>query len=297
MGRNLLAGIRVDAALLNTSRLLTTAWDWKPSVMVGCAMLALGYVLVVRPLSHRAWLWMLGVLVLLLSLVSPVDALGDHYLFSAHMLQHLLMVLAVPPLLLLGIPGEFSHRALAWTPVARAERVLGRPLPAWLLYISVTTVWHVPALYDTALQSEALHILEHLMFLVTATMFWWPVLHPVTGPPRLAPWASILYLFAAMAAGSVLGIIVTFAQPGLYPAYTHPVDELGILPLLRGWGLSPADDQQLGGLLMWIPGGAVYSLVTFAMLARWFSEPEEEAEISSQASETARPNLSAPRDL
>jgi cytochrome c oxidase assembly factor CtaG len=88
----------------------------------------------------------------------------------------------------------------------------------------------------------------------------------------------LLYLFVAMAASSVLGMLLTFTPPGLYPAYLHPVDRLGILPLLRdGWGLTPAADQQLGGLLMWIPGSLVYLGAMMITLVRWYSAPEEDA--------------------
>jgi cytochrome c oxidase assembly factor CtaG len=137
-------------------------------------------------------------------------------------------------------------------------------------------VWHLPALYNAALAHEGIHIAEHLCFLATATLFWWPVVGPLA-QRRLAPLAAALYLFAAMAASTVLGIILTFAPPGIYPAYLNPVDQLGVVRLLReGWGLSPAADQQLGGLLMWVPGNLVYFWAFIAALVRWYSAPEQE---------------------
>jgi putative membrane protein len=212
-----------------------------------------------------------GVAWLLLALVSPIDVLGDEYLFSAHMLQHLLLVLVVPPMLLLGLPAEVIRRALGIRIVARVESVLGHPAVAWVLAAAVLWVWHLPALYDAALADENVHIVQHLMFLVTATAFWWPILTPLE-KRRLGPGAAMAYLLAAGAASSLLGVILTFAPAGLYPAYLQPEDELGLLSLIRQeWGLSAAADQQLGGLLMWVPGGIAYLLAIFAVFARWQS--------------------------
>src|ERR687888_615450 len=147
---------------MSTGQLLTSTWDWEPTVLAGCAALAAGYVVVARPRGIRAVSFMAGVLALLLALPSPLDALGDTYLFSAHMLQHFLLILVVPPLLLLGIPPQAAERALRWEPASRAERVLGQPLLAWLGGIGTLWVWHAPALYDAALGNGGLHIVQHL---------------------------------------------------------------------------------------------------------------------------------------
>jgi cytochrome c oxidase assembly factor CtaG len=292
---------------MTTGRLLASAWDWEPSVVLGCAALVAGYGLLARPLTARALAFAAGVLALLLSLVSPLDVLGDHYLFSAHMAQHLLLTLLVPPLLLVGLPPRLVSRLVRLGPIGRIEATLflarsdtpeggassrypraSHPsllaprsslLAGWLPATVALWVWHLPVLYNAALDHAGLHVVQHLVFLATATLFWWPVLAPFLGRPGLAPLATVGYLFAALAAGSVLGIILAFAPPGLYPAYVRPVDALGALPLLRsGWGLTPEADQQLGGFLMWIPGGIAYSLAMVAALARWFGEPEDEPE-------------------
>jgi cytochrome c oxidase assembly factor CtaG len=200
--------------------------------------------------------------------------------------QHLLLTLVVPPLLLLGLPGSFVRRVLRWPPAARIERTLGHPLLTWSLATIALWIWHLPALYDAALRNEALHIVEHLCFLATATLYWWPVIapHRADHEPVLAPWAAGLYLFTGMAAGSLLGIIITFASPGLYPFYDHPVDPYGLLATLRtSWGLDPAGDQQLGGALMWIIGGIPYVIAIFVILARWFAAPDDDPEPYSAA--------------
>jgi cytochrome c oxidase assembly factor CtaG len=262
---------------MTTWRLLASTWSWDPSVLVGCVALIGGYLVVVRSrITSKMLFFVTGVLVMLLALESPLEELGDTYLFSAHMAQHLLLILVVPPLMLLGIPRWLAQRILDWPLANRIEQILNRPLPAWLLGMGTIWVWHAPALYNATLTNENIHIVEHVCFLVTSTIFWWPVLSPLT-ERRLAPLATIPYLFAASAATSILGIILTFTPPGIYPAYLDPNDEIGALPLLRdGWGLSPATDQQLGGLLMWVPGGLAYLSGIIGALARWYSSPEED---------------------
>ncbi len=260
-------------------------WDLEPSILGGCAALLAAYALLARPAATaRGILYACGVFVLLLALLSPIDTLGDGYLFSAHMLQHLLLVLIVPPLLLLGIPAAAYRTLLAWAPARRAEHALGHPLLAGFLGPGTLWVWHAPPLYDAALANQGVHILQHLTFLVTSTIFWWPVLAPADASRRLHPLGSIVYLMAALVDNSVLGIIITFAPVGLYPAYLHPFDRLGVLPLVRGgWGLNPATDQQLGGVLMWVIGGPVYLLAGLGILVRWFAAPETDDETEQLA--------------
>ncbi len=262
---------------MTTWQLLASTWSWDPSVLVGCAALIGGYLVVVRSrITSKMLFFVAGVLVMLLALESPLEELGDTYLFSAHMAQHLLLILVVPPLMLLGIPRWLAQRILDWPLANRIERILNRPLLAWLLGMGTIWVWHAPILYNATLADENIHIVEHLSFLVTSSIFWWPILSPLT-ERRLAPLATIPYLFAASAATSILGIILTFSPPGIYPAYLDPKDEIGALPLLRdGWGLSPAADQQLGGLLMWVPGGLAYLSGIIGALTRWYSMPEED---------------------
>ncbi len=256
-------------------QLLLSHWDWHPSVLLGCAVLLAGYAALLRFRFTRTALWYIAaVFVMFVALLSPIDTLGDTYLFSAHMLQHMLLILIVPPLLLLGLPTALVRQWLDIPPVQRIERTLRQPVVAWLLGMGTLWVWHLPVLYNTALLNENLHITEHLCFMITATIFWWPVVAPVE-EARMMPLITIMYLFLAMLASGILGIILTFAAPGLYPAYLHPADQLGILPLLRDdWGLTPSVDQQLGGLLMWVPSGLVYIATVMLILARWYSTPE-----------------------
>jgi cytochrome c oxidase assembly factor CtaG len=267
----------IETQLVTTRELLLKAWEPEWSINLGCiAALAFDY----WKVSANAWQrisFTVGIVVMMLALESPLDALGDDYLFSAHMAQHLFLILIVPPLLLLGISQRSTRQWLRVPWVNALESRLGNPWVSWFSCIVVMTAWHVPIFYNYALAHESVHVMQHLSFLVTATMFWWPVFHPIP-ERRLSTGVAVLYLFAAVAENSVLGIIITFMRVGHYPAYQHPVDEYGALHLIRDqWGLSAAADQRLGGLLMWIPGCSVYFVVILALIARWFARPDADS--------------------
>jgi cytochrome c oxidase assembly factor CtaG len=260
---------------MTAHQVLFSAWDWEPSVVIGCAALLVLYLTYARPLKiGRSILFVTGVLVLLLDLVSPIDALSDDYLFSVHMVQHLLFIFVVAPLFIWGLSPESAARMLARTPVDAAERVLSKPVIAWSTGTLTLAIWHIPFLYNLALAHEEIHIVQHLTFLVTAVIFWWPVLNPLP-ELRLSIGPTVLYLFSAAMFNSILGIIITFAPLGWYPAYQHPRDELGILSTIRNqWRISPRVDQQLGGLLMWVPAGLIYFTMIVSAIVKWQSETD-----------------------
>jgi putative membrane protein len=255
---------------------LLTEWHFEPSIVAGCAALLAAYWLTHRGnLAGFAWFGA-GVGAIALALLSPLDPLADEYLFSAHMAQHMLLVLIAPPLLLLGLTAADVRRMLRVRALAAIETVLGTPIVAWTIGTATLYIWHVPALYDAALREEWLHICEHISFLVTGAIFWWPVVAPLA-PPRIDGLAALLYLAAGALAGSLLGIVLTFARPGIYTAYLEPQDTHGILALTRdSWGITPAVDQQLGGLLMWTAGAPVFLLAMLAVLVRWYRGPEHD---------------------
>jgi putative membrane protein len=262
-------------------QVLQRTWTWEPSVIGGCLALAAAYFAAGGARrTHHAAAFVAGVIVLFLALDSPLDTLGDTYLFSVHMVQHLLLILIVPPLLLLGVPPAWVERARG-APLGHAVmRTAGAPGIAWSLGIATMVLWHVPALYDAALARGSVHVVEHLSFLATGAIFWWPVLTPVE-EVRLGPLPAVGYLVAAALASSVLGIVITFAGVGLYPPYLLPIDRFGIEPLIRDvWGLPPDVDQEVGGLLMWIPGGLVYLCAILGVMSRWYRTAEH-AERSS----------------
>lgn len=156
---------------------------------------------------------------------------------------------------------------------------------AWALGVGTLWVWHLPVLYNATLANENVHIFEHLTFLVTGTILWWPVFSPFEG--RLAPLAGLVYLFLAALANGLLGAIFTLASTPFYSAYLHPTDELHALSFLRqNWGLTPLADQQLGGAFMWVLGSLIFLGAILMVVARWYHQADTETQ-GEQASGVA----------
>ncbi len=230
-------------------------WSIHPSVLAGVIALAGLYWYAVGPLRRRRQApatppWRIacfgaGLGVLLASLNGPVHDLSDSYLFWVHMGQHLLLTMVFPPLFLAGAPGWLIDRLTARPPVRRIARLLAHPVFAGVFFSAILLVWHTTDAYDLMMRNHDVHIVTHLMFMVAAVLLWWPVLSPSAALPRLSPGLGMLYLFLAQLPMQLLGAIITFADTPLYTWY---------LAAPRTWGLSPLDDQKLGGLLMWIPG-------------------------------------------
>lgn len=266
--------------------LFWSAWNWEPTVVGGSALLLAGYLAAVRfRLDRTSALFAGGVAVMALALVSPLDELGDDYLFSAHMLQHILLDLVAPMLFVLGVPPSAGDRIARWRPAAAAERVLSTPVLAWFLGVGTLWIWHLPSLYDATLADETVHTFEHLTFLVTGTILYWPVLARA-GSKTMAPMVAMAYLAIAAFAESVLGIVLTLATTPFYAGYAHPADPLGALSLIRQtWGLSQVADQQLGGVFMWAIGSATYLGAIMIVFVRWYREPEEDADLAAGGAE------------
>src|SRR6266516_2438485 len=170
-------------------------WDIHPSVVAGLVLLGGLYVYLGGLTSARRHVASFGgaLLVLFLALNGPLHNLSDTYLFSAHMAQHLLLTLVFPPLLLYGTPAHVIRPLLRPRWVMALGRVVTRPLPAALLFSGPIVIWHMPSLYEAALRHHNLHILQHLVFLTTAVLMWWPVLSPVPELPRIPHLLQMLY--------------------------------------------------------------------------------------------------------
>jgi putative membrane protein len=250
---------------MTTYQFFTTAWTWNSIVLSLVILSCVGYWLAFgrrgRPLYFAA-----AIVVFLLALVSPLNALANGYVFSAHMVQHILLVLIVPALLLLSLPRPFSLSS----PLTH----LIHPVIGWTAGVGAMWLWHAPALCNAAATSRAVSAIQTTSLLIMGSLFWWQVLAPCE-EQRLSPPAGIVYLFTACTACSVLGIILTFAPVSICPVYQQPVDRLGILSTIRGdWGLTSDRDQQIGGLLMWVPMCAIYAAAILAQMARWHSSPQ-----------------------
>jgi cytochrome c oxidase assembly factor CtaG len=258
----------------------------EPWVLISALAVLAGYGLVTGFKSTKlSVLFIAGIILYVLALISPLDFLGRTYLFSTHMIQHILLLLVVPLLLLLGIPKSLAEKALKIEPIGYVMKVLGNPIIAWFLGVGAMWVWHLPSLHDSVLANDNLYIAQQISFVFIGLIFWWPVFAPVEAR-RLSPLVSTLYLSSACLGCTILGMLITFAGAGLYAAYMNPVDTIGILPLIRGeLCLTPGVDQQIGGLTMWVPGCLIYLTASMVTLARWYGAPEDYEFLSNSATD------------
>jgi putative membrane protein len=275
-----------------------SAWAWDPLVLLGLVAASAVYARGLRIYWGRvgagrgvrrwqAMAYASGLLALVVALVSPLDALAEA-LFTAHMVQHLLLVVVAAPLLVLGaplVPGLWAlprARRLAlgrWWHDARRVwggwRLLSQPAVVWTLYAATLWIWHLPVLYEAALASASAHALEHVTLLLSALLFWWTALHS-GHPGRLGHGAGVLYVFAASLPSGLLGVLLTFARTAWYPAYA---------PSEAAWGLSPLEDQQLAGLLMWVPGGLAHVIAALGLLVAWLASAERQSRRRDRSAE------------
>ena len=219
--------------------------------------------------TPRVALFLMALVFLGLAVPSPAAGLVGDYSFSVRMAQHLLLQLVVPPLVLLSFPdsaltrleGRRLLRPVGWFPK--------QPALTWLLGLGAMWAWHAPALCNAAIRNPALHNCQSLSLFLVGAAFWWPIAGPCARQ-RLPPLLGIIYLFTACLGCTILGIIITFAPPGLYLAATLP-------GAFNDWRFAAPDDQRMGGLLMWVPGCLIYICGILGLLARWYGMHEAEA--------------------
>jgi putative membrane protein len=263
-----------------------SAWSWNPGIMLPLGLLATLYWLGARALwrtagrgrgvrPFQAVAFATGWLVLALALVSPLQRLGET-LFAAHMVQHELLMAAAAPLLVLGrplvaflwsLPRDWRHRVGTWATAPAVRAVWApftHPVAAWSLHAVAIWVWHLPSLYQASVEHEWVHAWQHTSFLGTALVFWWTVLRPRAG--RVGTPVAVMALFTTALHTSLLGALLAFSPKVWYPIY-----EASTAP----WGISPLQDQQLAGFVMWIPAGLAYAAAALGLLAAWLTEPRK----------------------
>ncbi len=268
---------------------LWLSFNGDPWVLLGLVLSGGLYFLGVRRLWQasstgagiRQWevvaFWV-GWFFLSVALVSPLDLLGE-VLFSVHMIQHEVLMLIAAPLLVLGRP----LAAFLWALPLSWRRVIGRsakgrglqgtwraliyPWAAWAIHGAVLWIWHAPGFFQAALASDLIHTLQHVSFLFSALLFWWALVRGQQGTIGFG--AAILYIFTTAIHTSLLGALLTFAPTVWFPAYAETT---------LSWGLTPLEDQQLGGLIMWVPAGLVYIFAALAFLALCLRESEARAQ-------------------
>ncbi|HYB71375.1 MAG TPA: cytochrome c oxidase assembly protein [Candidatus Bathyarchaeia archaeon] len=202
-----------------------------------------------------------ALLVLLGALTGPIHDLSDYYLFSAHMIQHMVLVFAMPPLLLYGTPGWMARALLHDARLLQLGRLMTRPAGAFATFNVVLVAWHLPPLYNLAMAQHPVHIVEHLMIMAASVVLWWPLLSPLPELPRAPYPIQMLYLFVVGLPMVMVAIFISMADGLLYPYYAASP---------RVWEqLTPHADQHLGGLIMWIPGGMVFLTALSVVFFRW----------------------------
>jgi putative membrane protein len=272
-----------------------SAWNWDGFVLVSLALAAGFYLGGVRALWRRGSVgrgvavWQVGAFlgglaVVFVALISPLDALSL-VMLSAHMVQHMLLIMVAAPLLALGgaplaIIWALSPNDRAqvgrWWRQRRTLRLfwhgLTRPLVVWFLNVFVLWFWHMPPFYQAALTNEWLHALEHITFFVSALLFWWLVVQAGTFR-QLSQGAAVLFIFTMALQGGLLGWLLTFSETVWYPAYAATAP---------AWGLSALEDQQLAGAIMWIPSGIIYAVAALTLLGLWLHDLEKRDKHSRQ---------------
>ena len=261
------------------------AWTFEPLVVVGLVASGVLYALGLRRLwsasrrgagvsEVRAACFAAGSLAMVIALISPVHALGS-VLFSAHMTQHELLISVGAPLVVLGrplvpllwsLPGDWAGRLGAFSKARQVSipwKVLSRPGVAFTLHAIALWVWHLPGPYQSTITSAFMHGLQHTSFVFTALLFWWSILNARGASSGRG--AAVFYLFGTALQTGALGALLAFAPTLWYPAYAATTGP---------WGLTALEDQQLGGIIMWIPGSIPYLVAGLAIFAGWLRESE-----------------------
>jgi len=259
-------------------------WSFEPVVTATIVLtLALYTAGLVRSRGGRLWpaiSFYAGCASLIVALISPLDALGG-ILFSAHMAQHEVLMVIAAPLLVLGRPLAAFVWALpaAWRlPVARvaqqrtfatAWHTATSPLVAATAHALALWIWHTPSLYQATLRSDFVHSLQHISFLGTAMLFWWTLIHGRFG--RIGYGVAVFYVFVTMIHSGALGALLTFSPHVWYPIYRATT---------MRWGLDPIEDQQLAGLIMWVPAGVIFVVLGIALFVGWLAEAERRVRLT-----------------
>jgi putative membrane protein len=248
-------------------------WHNEPYLIGGLILLGWLYAIATGPLRRQlggpplyphfhAACFSAALLIFYLAVGSPLDQIAERFLLSAHMLQHLLLIYPAAALFLLGLPPWIARPLIDHRSLRPALGLLTNPIVCGLIYVLTISVWHMPLLYDWALQNKLVHVWEHLCFFGAALFFWWPLLSPSAVRPPVAPAGQILYLLGVIIGMTPLFAYLTFSSDVLYPTYEYA-------PRLIA-SLSPSDDQLLAGVGMKLTCMAVALLMISFAFRRWY---------------------------
>jgi putative membrane protein len=261
--------------LLHAGSFSWTEWKLYPDFMIGWLLLGAAYFLFAGPLRRhfpesspvhpgRIASFSFGMVIMLVALQGPLHELSDFFLFSAHMIQHLAVMLIMPPFLLAGVPGWMIRPIFRVPGAFRVARWLTMPLVAFALINVVFGAWHFPGPYDLMMRNHDVHITMHLMIMASGLVMWWPVMSPLPELPRIPAPMQMVYLFVLGVPMMLVAALISFNDQAMYSWY---VEAPRIFPI------SALDDQRLGGVIMWVPGALVLWLGISAVYFRW-SRPE-----------------------
>jgi len=253
-------------------QIIWTHWHGHLEVIVGLTVIQVTYILVVGPFREyvtdnreisvgQVISFTLGIIVIALCLLSPLHYISDHYLFSAHMLQHVLLTLLAPPLIIFGIPNWIIIKALRIPFVSKVMKFLTYPLVAFISFNLTFSIWHMPQLYHYSVSFHWIHVIEHTMFILTAILMWWPIASRSRQLPKLTYPLRIIYLFFLSIAQIILFGMITFSTTPLYDWYVNAP---------RIFGISAMLDQQLGGIIMKVGGGGVFLTLLVIIFLKWY---------------------------
>ncbi len=257
---------------------LHSNWQPEPTVVVGALLLIALYIIwtgsknrdesgaQIHPVSTgQRVMFILGVLFGAIALLPPLDDWSSHFLLSAHMYQHLILMMLAVPLMIAGTPPWIVSKLIKRGPIQPIMYALTRPVVSFVIGNLIIVVWHLPFAYNAALNHEFVHMLQHISFLIAAFFTWWPVLSRSPELPGLSPLLSCLYLFLDSIPGAIVGAFITFAAPGMYAIYPDA-------PRIFGFDLQM--DQELAGLTMWVLTGTIYLGWVTVIFLRWANEEE-----------------------
>lgn len=259
-------------------------WQAHTDVLIGLSLLLGVYLIGIGPIrtrynlaeevsSQKIATFTTGVIVLAVAFTSPIHILSEKYLFSMHMLQHVLITLIAPPLIILGTPDWLIRPLIKPYLALRLAKVLTNPFVAFAAFNLVFALWHIPELYNASLRHDGVHAAEHILMISTAILAWWPLTSNLPELPRLAYHFQMGYLFFMSLAQIIVFGVITFATEPIYNFYI-------VAP--RVWGISALVDQQIGAIIMKVGGGLLFLTILISVFFKWAAQEQNKDKLENE---------------
>ena len=259
-------------------------WQAHTDVLIGLSLLLGVYLIGIGPIrarynlaeevsSQKIATFTTGVIVLAVAFTSPIHILSEKYLFSMHMLQHVLITLIAPPLIILGTPDWLIRPLIKPSLALRLAKVLTNPFVAFAAFNLVFALWHIPELYNASLIHDGVHAAEHILMISTAILAWWPLTSNLPELPRLAYHFQMGYLFFMSLAQIIVFGVITFATEPIYNFY---------IDAPRVWGISALVDQQIGAIIMKVGGGLLFLTILISVFFKWAAQEQNKDKLENE---------------